>query len=1085
MQIRKCLILRVACALLITCGLKAASVADLTYTSDGSSITITDCDEAAIGAMRIPDTIDGLPVTTIGSSALRDCSALTSISIPNTVTSVSGSQTFRRCSDLISISYAQGFSNISTHMFQSCTSLENVPISSNLTRIGYGAFENCQSLKSISIPQGVTSISTGAFRGCNSLTAIDVAAGNTTYKSQNGVFFNFAQTQLHQYPAAKATAAYTLPSGVTTIDYGAFSGAINLTSVTLPEGITHLPPSCFSNCTSLASISIPTTIERIDDGAFYNTKLNYDYSADGLNYIFNAVYAILMDASDAFGSVVVPETVQGRSVILADGAFKNNKSIIEVELPEGFTTLRDMFAFSSIRHVILPSTLVSITDCPFYGARSLENVTFKGPAPVAATSWCGFHGVPTTATATVYASHAASFGGDGVRFRGSANLDDSYGYLTVQTAVEPITTFTVTFEPGTLGERSGGGELIQNIQENYAAFAPTITPDSGWSFTGWDRDFSNVSSDLTVTAQYTEASYTVTFNYGNKGSRSGGGATTQTVPHGEAALPPTVSAQYGWVFLAWDSSFSTVTDNLTVTAIYGPTLNNAGPEDDAVSNTDREAPADDQPSTVSLGSLTVNPDTTFTLGAQETLTLSDGPLTISSGASFTANGLIDGDVINNGLLRVPVIDLPSILNTGTLYVVTEAPTTITRPLTLNDGGYTVFTGERVTIDAPRQANSGVLATESSLEITGDFEQSSTGTLRMFLSGPTPGTEYSQLETGGDASIAGEFQIVLRPDDLPYLPTPNTTFDFVVSTDGSVTLDPSLVVTTLVESTQLGAFDEDSIAYSDYNSGLGNVLDPDSLVELDSSLFTITVVEAGTILRATYVGPDLTDFYNNAPSDIIVSSVVISEDANAGSILGYLSATDAGEGGATFALVNGDGSTNNHQFNILGNELRLATSLNFEAGPNRSIRLRATSTNNRYLEKIFNIVVVNSTTDDDDGDGLTEAEEIALGTHTLNDDSDGDGISDGDEQNGWGTDPLDASDRFEFANEGAIVIEANTLTIRWKSRTGKTYKMEGNVSLDAENWQELPGKVPGTGGEVSFSITLEEGGYQFFRVKVID
>ncbi|MDB4401238.1 leucine-rich repeat domain-containing protein, partial [Akkermansiaceae bacterium] len=59
--------------------LHAASLDDLTWTTTGGEVTITDCDEAATGELVIPATIGGNPVTSIGIDTFRSCTSLTSI----------------------------------------------------------------------------------------------------------------------------------------------------------------------------------------------------------------------------------------------------------------------------------------------------------------------------------------------------------------------------------------------------------------------------------------------------------------------------------------------------------------------------------------------------------------------------------------------------------------------------------------------------------------------------------------------------------------------------------------------------------------------------------------------------------------------------------------------------------------------------------------------------------------------------------------------------------------------------------------------------------------------------------------------
>ena len=131
------------------------------------------------------------------------------------------------------------------------------------------------------------------------------------------------------------------------------------------------------------------------------------------------------------------------------------------------------------------------------------------------------------------------------------------------------TTYNVTFDLGN-GTRSGGGALSQTVPEGSSALAPTVAPPAGYTFTGWNRAFSHVTSNLTVIAQYevsNEATYTVSFNLGS-GTRSGGGALSQTVTEGGAAIAPTVTPPTGYLFSGWSGSFTNVTSNLSITAQY-------------------------------------------------------------------------------------------------------------------------------------------------------------------------------------------------------------------------------------------------------------------------------------------------------------------------------------------------------------------------------------------------------------------------------------------------------------------------------------------------------------------------------------
>ena len=190
-----------------------------TYTNINGGITITAYTGSG-GSVIIPDTIAGLPVTTIRSNTFLNKSAVTSVTLNTYVTS-----------------------------------------------IGSSAFAGCTGLTGFTISSGVTNVASGAFDKCYNLAGITVDSLNPVYKSLNGVIFNRTLTTLLLCPGGKA-GAYTVPDSVTSIGAFAFQRCTSLTNIILPYGVAGISGSAFANCSNVASVTIPSSVSSIGDSAF-------------------------------------------------------------------------------------------------------------------------------------------------------------------------------------------------------------------------------------------------------------------------------------------------------------------------------------------------------------------------------------------------------------------------------------------------------------------------------------------------------------------------------------------------------------------------------------------------------------------------------------------------------------------------------------------------------------------------------------------------------------------------------------------------------------------------------------------------
>jgi uncharacterized repeat protein (TIGR03803 family) len=208
------------------------------YTTNNGTITITGYN-GPIGAVIIPGTINGLPVTTIGTNAFWGCSSLTSVTIPSSVTS------------------------IRTNAFAGCTSLISVYCEGNAPGLGSGVFYQDDNA-TVYYLAGTTGWG-ATFGGLPAM--LGSALVPAAYVITNGTI-----TITHYTGSGGAVIIPETISGlpVTSIGDGAFFECTSLTSVTIPSSVTSIGADVFFECTSLTSVTIPGSVTSIGVTAFYD-----------------------------------------------------------------------------------------------------------------------------------------------------------------------------------------------------------------------------------------------------------------------------------------------------------------------------------------------------------------------------------------------------------------------------------------------------------------------------------------------------------------------------------------------------------------------------------------------------------------------------------------------------------------------------------------------------------------------------------------------------------------------------------------------------------------------------------------------
>ena len=400
---------------------------DFTYVLHEGTWAISDYTGTAAQVI-VPSSHEGIPVTAIEDEAFSSDKTITSVFIPDSVTTI-GNFAFHNCSNLAKVDMGKGVTDIGEYAFARCGSLSEIKIPEGIATIGNNAFLGSDNIISASIPidvidlvphdnmQAVEITGNGivpesAFEGCTTLTSVTVGAGitsigyhafydceNLTEVNNNSGIQLLAESTMQGYIAYYAESVnskfvFTYAYGTVTLTgyngtdehlvlpavYTSLSGDItagyaigdsvfregNMLSVIIPDSVISIGEDAFYSCINLTNVDLGSNITAIENYAFRNcNKLKSVIVPDSVTHLGSGVFS----GCNSLESITVPFV----------GAEADKTDSDTYQYPFGYIFGTSLFAEAvEVRQSYYGSSTSSTTSTTYYIPSSLRSVTVTG-----------------------------------------------------------------------------------------------------------------------------------------------------------------------------------------------------------------------------------------------------------------------------------------------------------------------------------------------------------------------------------------------------------------------------------------------------------------------------------------------------------------------------------------------------------------------------------------------------------------------------------------------------------------------------------------------------------------------------------
>ena len=364
--------------LLLMTGLNASAekvwIDGIHYSLKGNEASVTSVTEGEYsGDIIIPSSVtyqrgenlELYSVIGIDNYAFQCCDGLTSVTIPNSVTTI-GESAFEQCSGLTSVTIPNSVKTIGESAFQQCSGLTSVIIGNSVTSIGNLAFAYCSSLSNMTIPASVTTLGDNVFSWAQKIKNFIIEDSPTTLSCGSNGFFsceNFYLGRDITFPTIQQIVDdrikhLTIGSYVTILYDKMFDGR-SMESVD------------FSNAIGLTSIGSYTF-----NGSFNNESgitVTIDLSATKITSIGTWAFA----QNPLLKEVILPNTLKTIGGYAFYYTTADSVEELVVNLGNGVTTIGEhAFHNNKIKSITIPASVTTIEEGSFYTNDAI-NVTIE------------------------------------------------------------------------------------------------------------------------------------------------------------------------------------------------------------------------------------------------------------------------------------------------------------------------------------------------------------------------------------------------------------------------------------------------------------------------------------------------------------------------------------------------------------------------------------------------------------------------------------------------------------------------------------------------------------------------------------